>query len=328
MTGHNKGVIVLGASHWHVPRHVEALMAAGIPIVAVHDTDTAVAGIWAERTGATAFPHWEDALDAFADAIPLVLVNHADAPEVLAGIVARNRAFALEKPGTVSAKALAPIAEAVAQRGIATAVPFVNRFSPFWQKAERLGLVENWDYAHFHTIGGPPQRYLDDGVAWMLDPAISGGGALRNLGIHGADATCRIAGGQKLYVRDAMISTRMHGLNIEDYATARIETEQGQTVTLAAGYAVTHEAGSDKEQCLLGTAGTLIERPGRIVVTTDAGKTEIAAPDVLVHYNRFAGEIAGLMADRDGLATLGDLHRALDLIDAIYAAACGEGPAI
>ena len=328
MTGHSKGVIILGASHWHAPRHVEALVAAGIPIVAVHDTNTEVATSWAEKTGATAFTHWEEALDAFGNAIPLVLVNHADAPDVLAGIVARGRAFALEKPGTVSADALAPIAEAVAQHGIATAVPFVNRFSPFWEEAERLNLIESWDYAHFHTIGGSPQRYLDDGVGWMLDPATSGGGALRNLGIHGADAIWRIARGQKLHVRDATIATRMHGLNIEDYATARIETERGQIVTLSAGYAMTHEAGSDKEQRLLGTAGSLIERPGRIVVTTAAGKTEIAAPNVLVHYNRFAGEIAGLMAGRDGLATLGDLHRALGLIDAIYATARGEEPTI
>ena len=328
MTTSTKGVVLLGASHWHAPRHAEALKKAGIPIVAVHDADAAIAAAWAERTGAAAFGDWADALDGFPQAVPLVLVTHAAAPAVLAGIVERERAFALEKPGTVSARALAPIADAVARRGIATAVPFVNRFSPFWQEAERLGLMQNWDYAHFHTLGGPPRRYIDDGVAWMLDPAVSGGGALRNLGIHGADAARWIAHGQKLAVKDASIASRMHGLKVEDHATARIETESGQTITLAAGYTMAHEAGSDKEMRLLGASASLIERPGRIIITHGAGKTEIAAPNVMVHYDRFASEIAGLMEGRNGLATLDDLCRALELIDAIYAACNGERPII
>ena len=103
------GVVVLGASHWHVPRHVDALVAAGIPIVGAYDADEARAAELAERTGAAVHATATAALDAHPGAVPMVLVEHRFAPEVLAEVVERRRPFVLEKPGTVSAAALAPI---------------------------------------------------------------------------------------------------------------------------------------------------------------------------------------------------------------------------
>lgn len=323
------GVIVLGASHWHVPRHVDALVAAGIPVVAAYDADEARAAELARTTGATVCTTAAAALDAHPGAVALVLVEHRSAPDVLSEVVGRRRPFVLEKPGTVSAEALAPILAEVERHRIATAIPFVNRYSTFWDEVERTGVRDAWDYAHFHLLGGPPQRYVDDRVAWMLDPEASGGGALRNLGVHAADAINLLTRGGGAVVRDAALSNRLHGLEVEDYAAARLETAQGQIVTIEAGYAIVHESGSDKELRVLGRDVAIVERPGQVRVTESGVQRTVEAPRVMAHYDRFAGEVAGLFEGRSGLATLADLHAALAVVDEMYAVArrAGEGEA-
>ena len=51
-----------------------------------------------------------------------------------------------------------------------------------------VGTFGDLAHATFRIVGGPPARDIADDVPWMLDPAVSGGGALRNLGIRAADA--------------------------------------------------------------------------------------------------------------------------------------------
>ena len=85
-----------------------------------------------------------------------------------------------------------------AAAGRFVAVPLPNRLGPAMVECARLrdaGRLGRIGHAHFRLVNGPPERYRVDGVAWMLDPALSGGGALRNLGIHGVDCAAALATG-------------------------------------------------------------------------------------------------------------------------------------
>ncbi|TJW72222.1 MAG: gfo/Idh/MocA family oxidoreductase, partial [Mesorhizobium sp.] len=102
----------------------------------------------------------------------------------------------LEKPAASSTAALAALSELARQHQAFVSVPLPNRFGPAATAFERLrcqGRAGAVAHCQFRLVNGPPQRYAADGVAWMVDPAIGGGGALRNLGIHGVDAALGLA---------------------------------------------------------------------------------------------------------------------------------------
>ena len=100
---------------------------------------------------------------------------------------------------------------------------------------EAEGRLGKLAHGHFRIVNGPPQRYRDDGVGWMLDPAIGGGGALRNLGIHGIDAALSLAQGA-LRVVSASIGNRIHDEPVEDHAHVTLRDEAGTLFTVEAGY--------------------------------------------------------------------------------------------
>ena len=62
-------------------------------------------------------------------------------------------------------------------------VAFSQRYLPIWtavkrlQAEDRLGTI---GHVGMRQIAGPPWRYQQYEVPWMLDPAIAGGGPLRN----------------------------------------------------------------------------------------------------------------------------------------------------
>jgi predicted dehydrogenase len=231
-------VAFIGAGHWHAARHLAALRQAGAAVVGVSEHDAAVA----ERVGRQGeCPWFTDAaalLDTTRPDFVFARPRHVDAPAVAADLIERGLPFAIEKPLGLSAAAIEPLVARARARGVFTAVPFINRYSPLWGEVARLrqaGALAPLVHAHVRIINGPPRRYIRDGVGWMLDPALSGGGALRNLGIHAADAVGWLTG-EPVAVVAAAVSRRLYDLPIEEFATALLRTPSGVTATVEAGY--------------------------------------------------------------------------------------------
>lgn len=315
--------IMIGSQHWHAPWHRDALIAAGCSIAAVSDSDPAAIERLAAGQTYRRFERWADMLDAYPDAVAFVLTPPDETPEVLAALVARAMPFVLEKPGTVDGAALAAAATGVAASGLATAVPFVNRLMSFWGELARQDpRFLHWTHAHFRILAGPPQRYLRDGVPWVLSRSRYGGGALRNLGIHAADAALTIANGAALTICSATTSKRLHNLEVDDFAMASLITADGRTITIEAGYCMPTETTADKQWRIHGPGWAITEDRGLLTVRSENGLVQRESAPSSQQYAAF-GEVLWQMAHNrpHAMARLSDLLAAQLLVDAIYQAA-------
>ena len=130
-------------------------------------------------------------------------------------------------------------------------------------------------------MNGPPERYRLDGVPWVLDPAIGGGGALRNLGIHGIDAALALAGGADLAIVSAAIDRRLHGEAVEEYAVVTLRAPDGMIATVEAGYTYASMApGGDFEWRVSARNAYLIDRGDACrVATLDDGQVREPGAD-------------------------------------------------
>lgn len=318
--------ILLGAGHWHAPWHARALHGAGQRVVGFSG-EGGPARRLAGEYGLDLTPDWRTLLAAFPLAVPVVLTRPDETPDVLAALVEGRRPFVLEKPGTVDAAALRPAAEAALRLSVPSLVPLLNRRLDFWNELETLSARQcPWSYAHFRILAGPPARYRRDEVDWVLQPAASGGGALRNLGIHAADAALQLAGGLDLTVETAVVSRRLHGEAVEDFAAATLRLADGRCITIEAGYCMPTETSADKEWRAHGPGWAVSERNGFVEVRDGAGLASRPSQASAAHYAAFGATMADFAAGAPAaLADIADLVRAQHLVDTVYAAARRDG---
>lgn len=318
--------LIIGAAHWHAPWHLRALEAAGMRVVAIVDPTPAARSALAAGRAVHEYADVDQALTRHPEAIPIVLTPPRDAPAVLERIIESGTPFVLEKPGTVDADALSAIVDAVAAQGIATAVPFVNRFADFWTELRALGSIsDDWTHAHFRILAGPPDRYVRDGVPWVLSQPDYGGGALRNLGIHAADAVSQLTNSTGISVRAARTSTRLHDLDVEDFAIATLETTDERTITIEAGYAMPAENAADKEWRIHGPGWAVSESNGTVTIRDDQGPRSYAGASSSEQYLAFGRTLADFAVT--GRSVAGDVHDLLAaqrMVDHIYAASRGD----
>ena len=228
-------VALAGVGHWHVPMHLDAVRAAGAAVAGVWDFDAGVATRFAAGAGVTAATDYGTLLAA-RPALVLVMGHPAQLPDIARACLAAGLPMVLETPVAPSTEALATIAPGPC---CFVAVPFANRCSPLWAEFHRLRDA-CWSgaltHAHFRVVNGPSARHRTDGVAWLPDPAVSGGGAPRNAA---------------------------HGEAAEDYDVATIGVPGGPVITVEAGYTyASMEAGGDFGWRVV-TAGATLIRPWR-----------------------------------------------------------------
>lgn len=316
---------IAGVDHWHTRRHVEAFTAAGLRVVSVQGDEPESAKSWADHLDCRVAPDLDALLDDAADVV-LALPRHRDGPAVVARLVDSGLPFVVEKPVAASAADLWPHVVAVEASRQFAAVPFINRHSTFWHHLARVqadGLLVPPSIARFRIVNGPPSRYVDDGVAWVLDPVVGGGGALRNLGPHPVDAFLSLAQGP-VTVTGAALSHRQYGLDVEEHAIALLEDGAGLVGVVEAGYSGASDQGTDHEWSVAGPGATVREHDSVVTVGTRDGQTRTASPSVMHRYHLFAEDIVErLRTQQPAPVTLRDAWRALDVIDRIYDTARG-----
>src|SRR5205814_128171 len=140
----------------------------------------------------------------------------------------------------------------------------------------RLGTLA---HLGFRLIKGSPERYVGFGVPWMLDPAVSGGGPLRNFGIHVADQLNWQLGPRAARVAGAGLTRRLYGHGIEDFGAAVLRTDDGIVVTLEVGYSHAAIGGSDNELRVAAAGAYLVQRGGRLEVQPPDGEVQVSNPE-------------------------------------------------
>lgn len=321
------GMIEVG--HWHSRMHLRSFqLAEDVKIVGVSDQQPGVAAAFAQVSGGAAFERYQDMISATAPDFVVAMGRHVDMPAIARHVIEAGIPCALEKPIGVSAEDLAPLVELAEERDVFVAVPLVNRYSGMWTMLDELeeeGRVGARSHYHFRVINGPPERYQLDGVGWMLDPAISGGGCMRNVGIHTVDGFLRFTQGEAVEVLAAATSYRVHGAAIEEFCAALLRSESGVIGTIEAGYSyASMKPGGDFEARLAAANCYIVDRDDTLEAATldDGAARTLSIPVQGARYDQFGRDtLARLRGGRPPIATLRDCYRAMRLIDEIYEAA-------
>ncbi|WP_163272148.1 Gfo/Idh/MocA family protein [Chelativorans alearense] len=314
---------LIGVGHWHAHMHAKAAVSAGAQLGTVWDADRQVAESFAAQYGISAS---NEPQAVIGHSSLVVIMGRPDSVPPLAEMaIAAGVPVILEKPAAPDSAALAALARSASSAGVFVAVPLPNRLGPAMREYHRLATEARAGpiaHAHFRIINGPPQRYRDDGVAWMLDFAVSGGGALRNLGIHGIDCALSLAEGP-VQIVCAQIGKSIHREeDVEDYALIVLVDANGAVFTIEAGYTFASMLPGGDFEWRIATANAYFIDHGdaALAVTLDDRCREPLPPlPPSERYTAFMIDtINRLAAGAPPLVGISDYARAMDLIDRAY----------
>jgi predicted dehydrogenase len=323
-------VAVAGAAHWHLPRYAEHLAAAGASFCGVSDADAATRERWAGELGCPAFPNAPDLLEHARPDVVLALGRVCDMAAQGAALLQPGVGIMAEKPLGLNSDQIGPLAALAAERKSWASVALVQRYDPLWTMLDELrdtGALGDLAHLHVRIVNGPPQRYAAWGAGWMLDPATAGGGALLNLGIHGADYFLHLTG-EPVEVTGAVIGRRAHRLPIEDFGAMTLRSASGIAGTVEAGYTYPDAAAgmtrSGDNETRIGASGVyLLAREGDVIrVTARAGEETLAGARSGDRYRDWTFDsLARFRAGQPPLAGINDCLAAVRVIEAAYAKA-------
>lgn len=316
-------VAVLEVGHWHAPLARAGLERAGAEVIAVSSRDPAVAAPWAKRFGARTYADASALLAAESPDFVFVFDRHRDLPATAAMVLERGISCSIEKPGGLAAPDVARLVELRERRGGFASVPFVNRLGPVAQEL-RARVDEAALGAPLHLsfvdIAGSPQRYPAMGCAWMLDPALAGGGCLINLGVHFIDLFAFMTG-RPARLAGAVLSRAIHGGPMEDHARLLLANDAGGSALVEIGYCFPDD---EERQTVFSIAGKGWFADARAESCTltigSAQSTFDCALDAAPLYADYVVEtLRAASTGAPPVARLEDLHAVMTIVDAAYA---------
>jgi len=297
-------VAAIEVSHWHslwdaAYLRILAVM-PDVQLVGLHDPDAAVVARRAAEVGKP--PVFTDYREMLAKTKPdfvVALGQHNRMAETAHHLLDQGVAFMMEKPMGLNATEVAGIAEKAAVKKAFVAAPLPQRNSPFTVRARQMlaeGRFGPLSHLYFRLKRPTSARYPTWDAAWMLDPALAGGGCLRNLGSHVLDLFLQLTG-EDAQVTAAQLSARALGQRVEDYASVQLRTTSGVLGTIEVGNTVPYD-GSDSEFKIAGRDAILILHHDDTLRTITASGEEVttvppAAPlyptvvhDIIDHFRR------------------------------------------
>ena len=321
-------VAAIGVGHWHSlfdAAYLKTLVKMpDVQLTGIQDPDPELAAQRSAQLGAPpVFADYREMLSKTRPDFVIALGRHDAMAGIAHFLLDEGYPFLMEKPMGVNAPEVRGIADKAAAKRAFAAVPLFQRYHPFVAHARRMladGAFGPVSHFHFRSNRASSARYVSWGSPWMLDPAVAGGGCLRNIGLHGIDLFLHLAGGDAR-VAGAQLSSRALGKPVEDYATVALTTPAGVLGTIEAGNTFPGQ-GADGEWKLAGRDALLVQQGGSVRCVTPKGEQEVAEPPA---------EPLAVAAVRDILARWQggqppatgpeDCYRAMKVVDDAYAAA-------
>ncbi len=232
---------VIDVSHWHSTHdaaYCSVLRDLDRQIVGVSDRNPAIAADRARRFGGRPFTDYREMIDTVKPEFVIALGRHVDMPDTFRFLVGTGLPFIMEKPWGVDPDTVASLVDMAMQRGSWVSVPFINRTSHWARTARRMldeGAFGTVSHVVYRVIRPTLRRYIEWDSPWMQDPAVSGGGALMNLGGHGFDMAWFLTG-EEPEVVSAVLSDAVHRAPVEDYALVTLRTPSGILFHNEVGY--------------------------------------------------------------------------------------------
>lgn len=327
-------VALLEASHWHTPLYLDSLEANGIEVVAVSDSENVKGQAIADRFGCTLYSSSDQLLEREQVDFAFAFGRHSDMPALAEALIARRIPFALEKPCGISMSQVTRLRKLAEEANVYCAVPFIFRMSDLLSAVEGIEgrIPSNFNYMSVRFIVGSPDRYAAAGAGWALDPMFSGGGSTINVATHFIDFFRLITGKEVVRV-SAIMNSRTHQGDVEDYSLLTMQTEDGVTGLVETGYSFPSTADEQREFSFTFSSDRMYAKsgPDRIEIRDRhdlaAGTRSLRLRlETDVYYPLFVKRV--LAECRTGvkpIASLRDAEAMMQVMDAAYASARENG---
>lgn len=319
-------VAAIEVSHWHSLYDAAYLrVLASLPdveIVGLHDPSPEIAARRAAALGdPPTFTDYREMLRTTKPDFVVALGQHRRMAETAHALLDAGVPFMMEKPMGIDAAEVAGIAEKATARNAFVAVPLPQRYSPFVARARQLmaeGRLGPLSHLYLRLNRPTSARYPTWDSPWMLDPALSGGGCLRNLGSHCFDLF-RLLTGEEARVTGAQLSARALGQRVEDYASVQLRTAGGVLGTIELGNTVPY-AGSDGEFKVAGRDAILVSYHDDTLrlITADGEQTSSAPPAAPLYPTAVRDIIDRARRGQPPPVSVHDLVPVVRLIDQAY----------
>lgn len=334
-------IAAIGVSHWHSiydPAYLRQLhKMEDVEIVGLQDANRTVAAHRAAQVGNPAvFTDIRQMLDATRPDFVLALGRHDSMAETAHHLLDRGLPFVMEKPLGLNATQVAGVVQKVVSTGGYVAVPMPQRYSVFAREALALkakGGFGPLSHIYIRMNRFSSARYPAWDSPWMLDPAIAGGGCLRNLGAHGFDMFMLLTG-EKATVTGAQVSHSVGGERIEDFASVLVRSASGVLGTIEVGYAFPRKTtegestasptdklldGADGEWKMSGRDAMIAAKDGVLrIVTRNGETTRSSAPEGNPSFTVLEDAIRCWREGTPPPVSARDCLRSVELIDQAY----------
>jgi len=195
----------------------------------------------------------------------------------------------LEKPLGLTVAEAEEIAAYCRARGVKLGVGLMMRFSAYHQKMRELIAAG--------TLGEIVSMraqltcwYPDIPGAWRQDKALSGGGALMDMGIHCIDLLQYISG-TRVSSLSCFAQTQTFSYSTEDSAALLVKMDSGATAFVDANFNIPDEAAECRME-FYGTKGSLLARG--TIGQTESGEVILTAPEAVGGYDAAQERTAGV----------------------------------
>lgn len=283
--------------------HAERLRELGVPLVGGMDVSEEARNRFARRYDVSVYDDHHDLFDA-VDAVVVTTPNKYH-EEYAVDALNRDRHLLLEKPLAHDLESAERIAAAAADSEGQCMVGFNNRFLNTVRIVRNrieegaLGDITHVEANYVRRRGVPGRG------SWFTRRAISGGGALIDLGVHAVDLALYLLGYPP--VQEVSGTTRTEfgsredyayldmwgedagpeGFDVDDSASAFVRCEEGRTISLEVAWATNRPA--NHEFVVRGTEAAarfdLLENDLTIYSASTAGSNHLADTSIDTHQN-------------------------------------------
>lgn len=323
-------VAILEANHWHVPLYLDPLETNGIEVVAVSDSENVRGQAIAARFNSRLYASSRELLDNETIDFAFAFGRHSEMPALAEELIARKIPFALEKPCGINLSQVARLRKLAEEANVYCAVPFIFRISDLLSAIKGIegSIPSNFNYMSVRFVVGPPDRYTSAGCGWAIDPKFSGGGSTINVATHFIDFFRLITGKEVVRV-SAIMNSRTHHGDVEDYSLLTMQTEDGVTGLVETGYSFPSTTDEQREFSFTFSSDRMYAKsgPDRIEIRDrkdlDGGTRSLRLRlETDVYYPLFVKQV--LAECRTGvkpIASLRDAEAVMQVMDAAYASA-------
>ncbi len=250
-------------------------------LVAVMDTNFEAAQKVKDEFGAKyAFSTVEEllALDEI-DAVYIATPVFCHKEQVMLAAKAKKHIL-LEKPMGLSVKESVKIADFCKKQGVTLGVGLMMRFSAYHQKMKEL--ISEGALGNIVSMRAQLTCWYPDMEGnWRQQKAMSGGGALMDMGIHCIDLLQYISG-TKAKAVSCFSQTQTFSYEVEDSAALLMKMDNGATAFVDSNFNIPDNAAKCRLE-FYGTKGSILAEG--TISQVESGKIEITLSDDSAGYN-------------------------------------------